>query len=59
MTTSFDHLQDAILHSARFPEAVKVLRIDSVDDAFYTLHAVGTETGRHYSPILTQDEIEA
>ena len=45
MTTLFDHLQDMVLQSARFPEAVKVLRIDSVDGAFYTLHAVGTQTG--------------
>ena len=59
MTTSFDYLQDVILYSARFPEAVKVLRIDSVDGAFYTLHAVGTETGKHYSPILTEEELDA
>jgi SNF2 family DNA or RNA helicase len=58
MTTLFDHLQDMVLQSARFPEAVKVLRIDSVDGAFYTLHAVGTQTGKHYSPILTQEELE-
>ncbi len=59
MTTLFDHLQDTILHSARFPEAVKVLRIDNVGEAFFTLHAVGTESGRHYSPILTVDELES
>lgn len=58
MTTLFDHLQDTVFQSARFPEAVKVLRIDSVDGAFYTLHAVGTQTGKHYSPILTQEELE-
>ena len=59
MTTKFDHLQDAVLHSARFPESVKVLRIDSVDGAYFTLHAVGTRTNKHYSPILTHEEMEA
>jgi superfamily II DNA or RNA helicase len=58
MTTTFNNLQDAIVQSARFPESVKVLRIDSVGGAFYTLHAVGTESGKHYSPILTHDELE-
>ncbi|MGQ9910684.1 MAG: helicase-related protein [Candidatus Flexifilum sp.] len=58
LTTGFDHLQDSVLRSAHFPEAVKVLRIDRVDGTFYTLHAVGTQTGKHYSPILTQQELE-
>jgi SNF2 family DNA or RNA helicase len=58
MANVFDHLQDAIFRSARFPEPVKVLRIDDVDGAYYTLHAVGVDSGKHYSPILTGDELE-
>ncbi len=58
MSNRFDYLQDAVFYSSRFPETVKVLRVDSVDGTFYTLHVVGTETGKHYSPILTQDELE-
>ncbi len=51
-------LQDAVLNSPRFPEPVKVLRIDNVDGTFYTLHAVGVETAKLYSPILPAAEIE-
>lgn len=58
MANVFDHLQDAIFRSARFPEPVKVLRIDDVDGTYYTLHAVGVDSGKHYSPILTGDELE-
>lgn len=58
MANAFDYLLDTILHSTRFPEAVKVLRIDDVDGRFYTLHAVGIDTGQHYNPILTGDELE-
>ena len=58
MTTLLDRLQDAVLRSARFPETVKALRIDSLDGALYALHAVGVETGKHYSLILAEEELE-
>lgn len=58
MTHFFHNLQDITLHHMRFPEPVKVLRIDQVDEAFYTLHVVGLETGKHYSPVLTQADME-
>jgi SNF2 family DNA or RNA helicase len=51
-------LRDTTLTNPHFPEPVKVLRIDNVDGAYFTLHAVGMETGKHYSPILTRDDIE-
>lgn len=51
-------LQDTILESSRFPEPVKVLRIDNVNNQFYTIHAVGINTGKHYSPILPQNEVD-
>jgi superfamily II DNA or RNA helicase len=58
MTPSFDHLHDAVLQSSRFPEPVKVIRIDAVDGIYFILHAVGTTTGTYYKPTLTQEDLD-
>ena len=42
MTISFDHLKDTVLNNIRFPEPVKVLRIDSMNGGFFTLHAIAS-----------------
>ena len=36
---------DAILTDSRWPEAVRVLRLDQVDEYYVTIHAIGIGTG--------------
>lgn len=54
----FEDLRDTIINNARFPEAVKVLRIDTAGGSYFTFHATGVDTGQAYSPVLTGAEIE-
>lgn len=54
-----EKLKDIVIENSRFPEPVKVLRIDNVNDQFFTLHAVGERTGKLYSPVLTKADIES
>ena len=54
----FEDLRDTIINNARFPEAVKVLRIDTAGGSYFTFHAAGVDTGQVYSPVLTGAEIE-
>ncbi len=50
---------DSILRNSRWPEPVRVLRLDSMGADYFTLHAFGLESGKHYSTILTVSDIEA
>ena len=53
-----EELVDSIINSPRFPEAVKVFRIDSTGGTRLTVHAVGVDSGTYYNRALTRIEVE-
>ena len=55
----FEHLQDEIISDARFREPVRILRVDTLGASRFTLHAVGTDSGKYYERVLVQSEIDA
>jgi superfamily II DNA or RNA helicase len=61
MTTDdfFGLAEDSILDDPRWPELVRVLRVDDVDESYVTLHVVGIDSGQHYTSVLAKDEVQA
>ncbi len=55
----FQFLQDEIISDARFPESVRVLRVDALGASRFTLHAVGTDSRKLYERVLLRSDIEA
>ena len=54
----FRLIRDSVLTDARFPEPVRVIRLDPVGDSAFTLHATGMNTDRSYRPVLTRQDVE-
>ncbi len=52
-------LPDTILVDIRWPEPVRVLRLDHIGDQHFILHAIGVDSGAYYRPVLTGQEIAA
>ncbi len=50
---------DTILVDTRWPEPVRVLRLDHIGDQHFILHAIGVDTGTYYRPVLTSEDIVA
>ena len=55
----FDHLQDEVISNARFPEPVRVLRVDILGGSRFTLCAVGIDSQKYYERVLSRSEIDA
>ncbi len=55
----FGYLQDGIISDARFPEPVRVLRVDALGRSRFTLHAVGTVSRKLYERVLLRSDIDA
>ena len=55
----FAHLHDEIINDARFPEAVRVLLVDSLGPSRFTLHVIGLDTGKHRDIVLRRSQVEA
>ena len=55
----FDHLQDEVISNARFPEPVRVLRVDILGGSRFTLRAVGIDSQKYYERVLLRSEIDA
>lgn len=55
----FDHdlAPDMILVDTRWPEPVRVLRLDPIGDQHFVLHAIGVDSGTYYRPVLTGEDI--
>ncbi|MBN1313287.1 MAG: DEAD/DEAH box helicase, partial [Anaerolineae bacterium] len=50
---------DDVLHDSRWPEPVRVLRLDQIDADIYKLYVAGTQTDKMYSAVLSSAAIEA
>ncbi len=54
----FEYLQDEVISDARFPEPVRVLRVDTLGASRFTLRAVGTDSQKYYERVLARSDID-
>lgn len=50
---------DMIINDIRWPERVRVLRLDYIGDERFVLHATGVNSGTYYNAVLSSDDIAA